>query len=191
MIRFLAVVGLVAFVAACSDANVTSPVTHTQPQAASRDGDPPPPPINPPGTITGDLDVFGSGLVPAAATPTTTSNSVPTCSSGHNFFLVFTFSYFMNKTGTNEVAHMDMTGGLTGGTDVHQNTNGSSNANGTITSSDGFTFNIQGGDGTIQPTFDELGHVNGMTFDFSVTGLLTDPSGHTCQASAELTTNAG
>src|SRR5262249_30958965 len=103
MTRFFAVVGLVALVAACSDSNM-APVSRAQPRAAARDvGDPPPPPLSPPGAIDADLDVFGSdALAPLAAS----TNSVPQCSAGQDFFLSLTFSYLLNKPGTNEVAHM-------------------------------------------------------------------------------------
>ncbi len=47
MKRLFAVVGLAAFVAACSDSNVTAPVSGAQPHgAAFVRGDPPPPPLS-------------------------------------------------------------------------------------------------------------------------------------------------
>jgi hypothetical protein len=184
MNRLIAVAGLAVFLVACSDTTV--PPSLRQAHVAVQDlGIPPPPPV--PGSEEGaTLDVFGSGesLVAQAVS----ANSVPPCVDGHNFSpLNFTFTYLLNKTETNEVAHLDLDGanGLTGSIDIHQNVNGGSNANGSI-SQGGFSFSFQSGDGTIGPVLDDGGNVILLTFDFSLVGILTDPTGAKCQASAEL-----
>src|SRR5690242_5140775 len=100
MKRFLAVVGVAAFLAACSDSNMTNPVSQLRPGAAARDiGDPPPPPVS--GSGGGSLD-FGSELVPQAA-PTT--NIILVCSSAPGFELHYSFSYLAPDPNNQQVVH--------------------------------------------------------------------------------------
>lgn len=170
MKRFLAVVGLVAFVAACSDSNVTSPASHARPGVASRDaGNPPPPPLS--GSDgEGDLQVGPStNLVVASAQPATA------CSWPFSFG--FSWSNLQANGSTNQVVHLNLTSGASGNIDLHDIQNGKIITHGTV--SDGsFSFTIQG---TNSLTID------GNTFSAEVTGTLTTlPNGPTCQATAEL-----
>jgi hypothetical protein len=185
MKRLFAVVGLAAFIAACSDSNPTAPVSRAQPHGASRvASDPPPPPLN---GLTGDGDLFteGSDLSPLAVS----TNSVAQCTSSQDFSFSFSGSYFANNPGTNERARIQLgpPGDATGFIDVHELANGHSDASGHITNSAGFSFDIQSGDGTITPIFGgEPSHIIGVAFNFSVTGIITDPSGGKCRASGSL-----
>jgi hypothetical protein len=173
MKRFFAVVGIVAFLAACSDSNMTTPTTHLRPGAAARDaGDPPPPPLS--GSGSGDLSLGGDASIQGS--------SLPSCS-GPTFFLSYTFSYLGNNPSNNQVVNANLNGTqVTGGFDLHQNENGKSNAHGHITNGS-FAFDIQGGDGTINAFVDNLGNVSG-SFHFTVNGILTDlTTGAKCQVS--------
>lgn len=174
MRRFLAVVGVVAFLAACSDSNMTSPASQLRPGAASRDaGDPPPPPLS--GTGDGSLELGFSDLAPQTATST---DIILVCSNSHTFDLSYAFSYLQPDPNNQQVVHLALDGVSTNGEIVlHQNQNGKSNAQGNI--SDGsFSFNLQSGD------------VNSLTefgFDFQVTGILTNlATGEKCSASGNL-----
>jgi len=184
MKRFFAVVGLVAFFAACSDSNTTAPTSQLRPGVALHSpGDPPPPPL---GGLTGDGDLLtdGSALAPLAVS----TNSVVLCADPHTFSFSFSGSYFVNNTGSNERARIQLgpPGDATGFIDVHELANGHSDASGQITNSAGFSFNIQSGDGTITPITDEGGAIIAVAFNFAVTGIITDPSGAKCQASGHL-----
>jgi hypothetical protein len=184
MKRFLAVVGLVAFVAACSDSSSTAPLRVSAGVASHSPGDPPPPPLS---GLTGEGDLFTNGgdLSPLAAS----TNSVALCSSSHDFSFSFSGSYFANNPGSNERARIQLgpPGDVTGFIDVHELANGHSDASGHITNSEGLSFDIQSGDGTITPIFGgEPSHIIGVAFNFSVSGIITDPSGGKCQASGSL-----
>ena len=167
MRRFLAIVGVAAFLAACSDANVTNPVSRTRPGAASLDGDPPPPPLS--GTGDGSLVLGFSDLAPQATT---------TCSISHSFGLSYSFSYLAPDPNNQQVVHLALDGTpTTGEITLHKNQNGKSNAQGNI--SDGsFSFNLQSGDIISLTEFE---------FDFQVTGVLTNlATGEKCTVSGQL-----
>jgi hypothetical protein len=170
MKRFLAVVGVAAFLAACSDSNMTSPASQLRPGASSRDvGDPPPPPLS--GSDgTGDLQVGFSDF--ALTAPTTDQ-----CTTSHDFPLSFSWSFLEANGSTNEVLHVNITGGTTGSIDLHDIQNGKILAHGSV-SDDSFSF-------TIQDTNSQSMTSEG--FSAEVTGVLTDLSnGAKCQATAEL-----
>jgi len=84
----------------------------------------------------------------------------------------------------------DMSINVTGFIDVHELANGHSDASGQITDDLGFSFNIQSGDGTITPITDDSGAIIAVAFNFTVTGIITDPSGGKCQASGSLFTHS-
>jgi hypothetical protein len=170
MKRFLAVVGLVAFFAACSDSNMTSPVSRAARGSALHDpGNPPPPPLG--GSDgSGDLVVGSSGLAP---------NTQPTVACNHSFFFGFSWSYLQANGSTNQVVHADLTGtSLSGSLDLHDIQNGKFVTHGSI--SDGsFSFTIQDTNSL---------DVTSTGFDAQVTGTLTNLStGAQCQATAQLT----
>ncbi len=97
------------------------------------------------------------------------------CSLSASFTLNYSSSFLHSNNGYTPVAQLTLTGPVTGSIDVHQNTNGSSTINGHI--SDGsFSFDIQGGDGTVG--FDD--------FNFSLNGIITDlSSGQKCKTTGE------
>ena len=166
MKRLFAVVGLAAFVAACSDSNVTAPVSRAQPHGASLTrGDPPPPPLSGDGSGFADAgnDEFG-GLVPNAAPS-------DQCTLFASFDLEYVFKFLQNNNDNNTVGHLDLSGPTTGSIDVHAHANGKSDISGHI-SNGSFDLNIKQGDGTVG--FDG--------FNFSFNGTLTDLStGETCK----------
>ena len=172
MRRFLAVVGVVAFLAACSDSNLTSPPSQLRPGVASHDaGDPPPPPLS--GSGDGSLELGSSDLAPATST-----NIILVCTNSHTFDLSYAFSYLQPDPNNQQVVHLALDGSPTNGEIIlHQNQNGKSNAQGNI--SDGlFSFNLQSGDVITLTAF---------SFDFQVTGILTNlATGEKCSASGEL-----
>lgn len=183
MKRFLAVVGVAAFLAACSDSNMTNPVSQLRPGIASRDaGDPPPPPVS--GSGQGGLDLFGSDL----STQAVSTTSQTSCASGHSFNLVYDLSYVGNNPNNNQVVHATLTGDVTGTFDVHQNENGKSNAHGHIADTQ-FSFDIQSGSQNLGGGISAV-IIDGtafVSFDFSVTGILTNlATGEKCQASGDL-----
>jgi hypothetical protein len=170
MKRFLAVVGVAAFLAACSDSNMTSPASQLRPGVASRDvGDPPPPPLSGSSGV-GDLSVGFSDF--AAAAPTT-----GTCTTSHDFSFSFSWSYLQANGSTNQVVHLDLNGTPSGSIDLHDIQNGKVITHGTISDAL-FSFTIQDTD------FLDLSQEG---FDAAVTGTLTDlTTGAKCQASANL-----
>lgn len=174
MKRFCAVVGLVAFLAACSD-STTTPVTHSPSGAAVRDGDPPPPPL--PGSGDGSLTVGFTDASTFAAT-TTTTGSLPACGVGHSFVLNYTDTYLAPDPNNNQVVHLQLDGSPTSGdVTLHQFQIDKSKAIGQVADA-AFAFSIT--DGTLQ-------NLTQSTFSFSVQGTLTDLStGFKCQASGEL-----
>ena len=168
MKRFFAAVGLVAFIAACSDSNMTSPTSRAAGASLHSPGDPPPPPLAG-DDGSGDLQVGLSD--DASATP----NIILVCR--HNFGLNFSWSYLQANGSTNQVVHLNLTGVSTGNIDLHDIQNGKILTHGTIT--DGtFSFTIQDTD------FLDL---SSDGFDAQVTGTLTRLlDGASCQASANL-----
>jgi hypothetical protein len=168
MKRFLAVVGVVAFVAACSDSSSTGPLRASSGVAAHSPGDPPPPPLSG-ADGSGFLDVGFSSDVVASAQPAIPCN--------HDFSLNFTWSYLQANGSTNQVVHLNLTGSSSGNIDLHDIQNGKVITHGTI--SDGsFSFTIQGTDNL---------DLSSEGFDAQVTGTLTQlPNGPTCQATAQL-----
>lgn len=171
MKRFFAVVGVVAFVAACSDSNIVNPTSQARAGAAVRDdGDPPPPPLSGQGGI-GSLDA-GPLTDFAAAAQTTDA-----CTMGHPFSFVFSWSYLQANGSTNELVHVDLTSGSAGSLTLHDIQSGKVLAHGTVADAT-FSFTIQD---TQLLTLTEEG------FDASVTGTLTNlTSGFACQTSATL-----
>jgi hypothetical protein len=174
MKRFLAVVGLVAFVAACSDSNVTSPASHLRPGVASRDvGDPPPPPLG------GD---FGEGdLTVGPISTDVVANALPTSVCSYAFpHFVFSWSYLQANGSTsspNQVVHLNLTSGASGNIDLHDIQNGKIITHGTVSDASNNSFTIQG---------TNFLDISSEGFTAEVTGTLTDPSGAKCQATAEL-----
>ena len=176
MKRLFAVVGLAAFIAACSDSNTTAPVSQLRPGVAAHAvGDPPPPPLS--GTGDGSLEL-GGDLVPLAAA---SGGSIPQCGGGHGFDLSYAWDYLQPDPNNQQVVHLKLDGSPTNGEIVmHQNQNGKSNAQGTI--SDGsFSLNLQSGDVIeLDPNF----------FEFTVTGILTNlATGFKCVATGTLEGN--
>ena len=171
MKRFLAVVGVAAFVAACSDSNVTSPTSHLRPGAASQDAsDPPPPPLSG-ADGSGDLQVGFSDFA-AAVAPTTN-----TCTTSPDFPFSFSWTYLQANGSTNQVVHLNLNGTPSGSIDLHDIQNGKVITHGTISDAL-FSFTIQSTD-FLNLTQDD--------FDAQVTGTLTDlTTGAKCQASAHL-----
>jgi hypothetical protein len=160
MKRLFAVVGLTAFIAACSDSNMTAPVSRAQPHGASRvASDPPPPPLSGAGSGFADAgnDEFGNFVANAAQ-----SNQ---CNLFAEFDLEYVFKFLQNNNGNNTVGHLDLSGPTTGKIDVHAHANGKSDISGHI-SNGSFDLDIKSGDGTVG--------FNG--FSFSFTGTLTDLS---------------
>src|SRR5689334_9204095 len=128
MKRFLAIVGVAAFLAACSDSNMTNPVSHPSPGIASRDGDPPPPPLS--GSGDGSLELGFSDL---AAQTATSTGSTTLCSLSHFFDLSYAFSYLEPDPNNQQVVHLALNGSPTNGEIIlHKNQNGKSNAQGNI-----------------------------------------------------------
>lgn len=170
MKRFLAVVGVAAFLAACSDSNMTSPVSQLRPGAASRDvGDPPPPPLSG-SSGSGDLSV---GISDFAAAATTTN----TCTTSHNFAFSFSWTYLQANGSTNQVVHITLNGTPSGSLDLHDIQNGKVVTHGTISDAL-FSF-------TIETT--EFLDLTSTEFDAQVTGTLTDlTTGAKCESSANL-----
>ena len=135
MKRFLAVVGLVAFVAACSDSSSTAPLRASAGVASHSPGDPPPPPLSG-ADGSGDLSVgiqrFRGGAQPAIV-----------CS--HDFSLSFSWSYLQASGSTNQVVHLDLNGTPSGNIDLHDIQNGKIITHGTVSDAL-FSFTIQGTD---------------------------------------------
>lgn len=168
MKKFFAVVGLAAFIAACSDSNMTGPVSRAQNGASFVAGDPPSPPLG--GSGLGFMNVGEEGGFVA---PT---DSPGQCSLGTVFHLSYDFSYVQSYSGNNTVAHLTLTGSTTGTIDLHRNQNGGADIHGHI-SNGSFDFNIQGGDGT----------VGFGGFDFSLNGILTSLStGRRCSTTGSV-----
>ncbi len=168
MKRFLAVVGLVAFVAACSDSNTTAPLRASAGAASHSPGDPPPPPLSG-ADGSGDLSVGFSSDVVASAQPAIPCN--------HDFSLNFTWSYLQANGSTNQVVHLNLTGNSSGNIDLHDIQNGKIITHGTVSDVSNNSFTIQG---------TNFLDISSEGFSAEVTGTLTDPSGAKCQATAEL-----
>jgi len=176
MKRFFAAVGLVAFIAACTDSNMISPVSRAAPGSSLHSpGDPPPPPLAG-DNGSGDLGVgFSDASVGPDAQPI-----ILVCR--HDFPLHFSWSYLQATGTTNQVVHLTVTPTLTssstGSIDLHDIQNGKVVTHGTVSDAL-FSFTIQGTD------FLDLTQEG---FDAQVTGTLTDlTTGDACQSSANLT----
>ena len=181
MQRLVAGLAIVAFLAACSDSSTTAP-RQLHPGTALSAGDPPPPPLS--GGGRGFVDAGSDFASTASATNTAPASS---CTLSHNFGLInYTFTYFINKNATNEMAHLDLTGTPGGQITIHDLGNGKSNATGKVQDED-YVFEITDGEGSIDAVVAE-GTVDG-TFSYpTVSGMLTElSSGQKCSVTGSLT----
>ncbi len=179
MQRLVAGLAIVAFLCACSDSSTTAPrQLHAGP--ALNAGDPPPPPLSGAGS-----GFVSAGFDDATTASATTTASPSTCFLSHNFDqITYAFSYLVNKTATNEMAHLDLTGTTSGQITMHDLGNGKSNATGKVQDAD-FVFDITDGEGTIDAVAAE-GTVDGE-FNYSVSGMLTELStGQKCSVTGFL-----
>lgn len=168
MKKLFAVVGLAAFIAACSDSNVTTLSSRAQHGALFVAGDPPSPPVG--GSGSGFMNVGDAGGLVAGTA------SAGQCNLRTVFHLSYDFSYLQSSNGNNTVAHLTLTGSTTGAIDVHRNQTGGSDIHGHV-SNGSFDFNIQGGDGTLS--------LSG--FDFSLNGIITSLStGQRCSTTGSV-----
>lgn len=162
MHRLLAVFAAVAFLAACSDRSTTAPTSRLRPGYASAESDPPPPPLS--GAGFGFLDAFGGDASVNTAVATSTSGSAPPlCGSGHSFVLSYDFKYLLTNTSNNEMAHLDLTGDVSGQVTIHDLGNGKSDAHGRVTDAQ-FAFDIMDGTGSLSAS----------GFLYQISGVLTN-----------------
>jgi hypothetical protein len=170
MKRFFAVVGLVAFFAACSDSNMTSPAGRSASGSALHSpGNPPPPPL---GGSEGDGE-----LIVGESSLDVVANAQPTVVCSHPFSFGFSWTYLQANGSTNQVVHLNLTSGSSGNISLHDIQNGKVITHGTISDAS-FSFTIQG--------TDDL-DLTSEGFSAQVTGTLTNlATGEKCQATAQL-----
>jgi len=167
MQRLVAGLAVFAFLAACSDSSTTAP-RQLHPATALDASDPPPPPLSGAGS---GFAFAGSDDAAINASSVTGAPPLPSTLCDHGFPLTYTFKYLVNNTGSNEMAHLDLTGATTGQVTMHDLGNGKTDAKGRI--QDGiWAFDITDGVGTIDAVV--AAGVVGGTFSYSVTGMLTN-----------------
>jgi len=167
------------FAAACSDSATGVPTSSLAPGSASFAGNPPPPPLT--GRGAGEID-FGFSDFAAAAT--TTAAPTDQCVFLPTTPLIYTLDYLINKTGTNQWAHLNLAGQNRQIT-IHQ-TDNKVDATGEIVG-EGYVFRITGGAGVGFLTSTPIeGSLRNVTFSVQVTGIATLVGGTQCRAGATL-----
>jgi len=168
------------FAAACSDSATGVPASSLAPGSASFAGNPPPPPLT--GRGDGDLN-FDSFEISSAAS---TIAAAPTdlCGPLPPKHFEYDLDYLINKTLTNQWAHLILVGQNRQIT-VHQ-TDNKVDATGEIVG-DGYVFRITGGAGVGSLMSDPgEGSLRNVTFSVHVTGIATLVDGTQCRAGATL-----
>jgi len=167
MRRLVAVVGIAAFLAGCSDSSSTAPTSRLRPGGRVADSDPPPPPLSGAGQgfLSAVSDDFATASIAAAS-----SSTLPVCEAG-GIPINYLFKYTENNI-NNEMAHIDISGSSQGQVTMHElTTAGRSDAKGRVTDGS-VVIDITDGDGALT----ESG------FFYTITGTLTDlATGAKCQ----------
>jgi len=168
------------FAAACSDSATGVPTSALTPGEASFAGNPPPPPLT--GRGDGELSFDSFDILSAASTTTAAPTDV--CGPLPPTFFTYALDYLINKTATNQWAHLNLDGQNRQIT-IHQ-TDNKVDASGEIVGV-GYVFRITGGAGTGSLTSTPIeGSLRNVSFSVTVTGIATLVNGTQCRGSATL-----